>query len=57
MVEKAAATAAAKLHSDTGQTGAATDGERGAARAAKGAKSFLKIYSYRWSTIDGAGDM
>ena len=52
MVEKAAvvcrlpylrqtgtATAATKLHSDTGQTGVATDGEGGAARAAKGAKS------------------
>ena len=49
-----AATAAAKLHSDTEQTGAATDGERGAARAAKGAKSFL---FFRWSTINGAGDM
>ena len=37
-----AATAAAKLHSDTGQTGAATDGDGGAARAAEGAEPAAK---------------
>jgi len=37
-----AATAAAKIHSDTGQTGAATDGDGGAARAAEGAEPAAK---------------
>ena len=36
------ATAAAKLHADTGQTGVATDGEGGAARAAAGAEPAAK---------------